>query len=267
MSIMETIKEHPGLTVGGVIAVLVIVFVISRSGGSSGAVMTGSAPPATDPNAAALAAASIQGQVQLQTSQMGADVASQQVAANLHVVDSNNATAQNIAAIQTKGATDIAALSAKVSSDNIAANESVALNGQQTQLEMQQAAYAAQTAQLNIQANAILGTQAIAAGVATHQADVNEAMFHDQQVSQIQIATIAGEAAKQVAITNAATQQEADTSTWIREQFAMPYMLQAAQSQGAYNLAIAQTVGGTQVAIAQAQNPTMISTPFGAIRF
>lgn len=113
MSILDKVKEHPALAVGGVVAVLVLVYVLNHSSSGTAATSTLSTGSSVDAATA------------LQQAQLGASSQANQVSAALQANATNTAAQIQLATIaaQQAGAHDV--LAAQVATSQINASQQV----------------------------------------------------------------------------------------------------------------------------------------------
>lgn len=254
MSVMDTIKEHPYITVGGVIGIVVLFLLLRGGGSSTGSAVTTTSPPQDN----TLALASMQAGASVQSAEIGASVQNRAIDAALVASQTNAATQTNLAAIAAKGATDIAALQAGVMHDSIAANETVALNNNETQLEMLRTSTAGQVEQqriatqgtidaLSVQSNALIAAQAIQSNERAHIADLTSA----QNIASI--TANAAVATKQIEAHSADVRYAADTQVVLNREWA-PIAIQLQQIAATASTSNINAQTQAQVAIAQANN-------------
>lgn len=254
MNPLGVIKEHPYLAGGAVIVTVIVVFAFTGKSSTSGPSVTASGAVQSDPNTAALLTAQVNAGVRNNELTASLDAANIQADVARHTADLQYGVTLN----DSNNAADVAKATLGAQTQlglaTISAQQTVAL-GDQATLRFQ---YQTQADEIITQSN---NDAAVSLDTNAKQAQVSLAAIAEKQVADNLTAQTANHAIDAAAAANAANITAAEymqkldlDSAWIREQYAMPYMVQAVQQQGAYNLAVAQTVGGTQVAIAQANN-------------
>lgn len=144
MNITETFKEHPGIVLGGVAAGGFILYLLLSGSSSAPTASYSTGSTGIDPNVAALDAAQLQSQTQIQVAQIGAQSQQNQLQAAVAANHENDVLQNNLGTlaayttiqgdqINADASTKIAGINAGVANNQISAQLAAAQSADQVQ--------------------------------------------------------------------------------------------------------------------------------------